>query len=148
MTARRRCVCWAFSMGRCGRSPATGEIRLPGRRKSLAHLVHHTLVLNNVVILIDLLPNCSSCGSGQHLAERQGTCVSRKTNRYLANWLAKDANCELEGADCLVVALPRALVNQGKLSGTCALRAEEKPAPSACAGTLLIGGHKVVARGY
>jgi hypothetical protein len=32
--------------------------------KTLEHLVHRTLVLNNLVILVDLLTNCFSRGSG------------------------------------------------------------------------------------
>src|SRR5438046_6365252 len=45
------------------------EICLPGRRKSFEDLVHHTLVLNYVVILVDLLANRFSRGGGQHPAK-------------------------------------------------------------------------------
>src|SRR4030095_13065427 len=42
------------------------ETLLPRGRKSLEDFVHHSLVLNNVVILVDLLANRFSRGGGQH----------------------------------------------------------------------------------
>ena len=40
--------------------------------------------------------------------------VASEIDRYSAEELAKDANCQVKGADCLVIALPRALVDQGR----------------------------------
>lgn len=59
--------------------------------------------------------------------------------------LLQDANCKPEGIHRLVIALPCALADQGQRSGTCALRAKEKPAQTAGAGSRLIWRQKLVA---
>lgn len=62
--------------------------------------------------------------------------------------LLPDANCQDKGADCLVVALPCAFVDQGQQSRACVLRAKRKPPPAAGAGSFLIWRYKRVALGH
>src|SRR4029077_8661449 len=63
-------------------------------------------------------------------------------------YLVEDANRQLEGTNRLVIALPRALVDQGEIGGACVLPTEKEPAQTAGTGTLLFRGQKLVPLRY